>query len=78
MDRARNRNRGKPAVNEPAKGPSDSGEKGKALAQIGNAYAKAAADPEWGKANYPLMFGPDGKILPRAKVISRVNERFGR
>jgi hypothetical protein len=51
--------------------------KAAALAQVGNAYAFAASNPEQGKQRYPQMFDPSGNLLPKEQIIARVNSQFG-
>lgn len=80
IDAARERRGGaapaKPAANNDIPGP-----KGAALAAFGNAYTKAASgDPKQVaevKRQYPAMFGPDGKLRPRAELIAQINQRYG-
>lgn len=64
----------------PAKSGDIPGQRGAALAQLGNIYAQISANPA-AKAQYqqqyPGMFDANGNLLPKDVLIQQVNQRLG-
>jgi hypothetical protein len=70
-------NGGKPAPKKGEVGSQDiPGEKGAALAALGNAYAKATQDPDAVRRQYPAMFR-NGKLRPIGELKAEINSRYG-